>query len=106
MALPYQKLPGSRELVLEVRARTKPGDVIAIAAPFTKWELGYAYLYTRALYPLTGRVVLPLIDEHDRPRGDNLARANVVAAYRCEPRLPGFAAVWRGRDGVLLRRMP
>ena len=54
MALPYQKLPGSRALMLEVRALTKPGDVIAIAVPFPKWEQGYAYLYSRALYPLTG----------------------------------------------------
>jgi hypothetical protein len=92
--------------MLEVRARTKPGDVIAIAAPLPKWDQGYSYLYTRALYPLTGRAVLPLIDDHDRPRADNLDRANVVAAYRCEPRLAGFAVVWRGRDGVLLRRMP
>jgi hypothetical protein len=94
--------------MLDVRARTKPGDVIAIAtaAPFTKWDRGYWYLYTRALYPLTGRVVLPLLDEHDRPRGDNLARANVIAAYRCDPHPPGFAVVWRGRDGELLRRTP
>jgi len=106
MALPYTKLPGSRALILEVRARTRPGDVIAIAAPFTKWDQGYSYLYTRALYPLTGNVVLPLIDDHDRPRVDNLARANVVAAYRCEPHLAGFAVVWRGRDGMLLRRTP
>jgi hypothetical protein len=92
--------------MLGVRSLTKPEDVIAVAAPFMKWDQGYSYLYTRALYPLTGRVVLPLVDDHDRPRGDNLARANVVVAYRCEPRLPGFAVVWRGRDGVLLRRTP
>jgi hypothetical protein len=104
VALPYQKLPGSRELMLQVRALTKPGDVIAIAAPFAKWRQGYAYLFTRALYPLTGREVVPLVDDHDRPRADNLARANVIAAYRCEPRLPGFTIVWRGRDGMLLRR--
>ena len=95
MELPYQKLPGSRELMLEVRARTKPGDVIAIAAPFTKWDQGYRYLYMRSLYPLTGRVVLPL---------ENLSRANVIVGYRCEPAVPGFSIVWRGRDGVLLRR--
>lgn len=106
LELPYRKLPGSRDFILDVRARTKPGDVIAIAAPFAKWDQGYRYLYIRSLYPLTGRVVLPLLDELDRPRNDNLARANVVAAYRCEPRIPGFAEVWRGRDGVLLRRMP
>lgn len=106
VSLPYRKLPGSRELMLDVRARTKPGDVIAIAAPLTKWDQGYSYLYTRALYPLTGRVVLPLLDEHDRPRLDNLARANVIAGYRCEPRVAGFAVVWRGQEGVLLRRVP
>jgi hypothetical protein len=92
--------------MLDVRARTKPGDVIAIAAPLMRWDQGYSYLYTRALYPLTGRVVLPLIDELGRPRTDNLARANVIAAYRCEPQLQGFAVIWRGRDGVLLRRTP
>jgi hypothetical protein len=104
VALPYQKLPGSRELMLQVRALTKPGDVIAIAAPFPKWDQGYAYLYTRALYPLTGREVVPLLDDRNRPRPENLARANVIAAYRCEPQVRGFAIVWRGRDGMLLRR--
>lgn len=106
VALPYQKLPGSREFLLDVRARTRYGDVIGIAAPFPKWEQGFRYLYTRSLYPLAGNVVLPLLDEHDRLRVDNLARANVVAAYRCDPQLHGFAVVWRGRDGVLLRRAP
>ncbi|HXH38959.1 MAG TPA: hypothetical protein VNN08_10050, partial [Thermoanaerobaculia bacterium] len=106
VTLPYRKLPGSQQLMHEVRARTKPGDVIGIAAPFPKWDQGYWYLYTRALYPLTGRVVLPLLDEHDRPLGGNVARANVIAAYRCEPHLPGFTEVWRGPDGVLLRRTP
>jgi hypothetical protein len=90
--------------MLQVRTLTKPGEVIAIAAPFPKWEQGYAYLYTRALYPLTGRVVVPLLDDHDRPRNGNLARANVIAAYRREPQVPGFAVVWRGRDGMVLRR--
>jgi hypothetical protein len=104
VALPYQKLPGSRELMLQVRALTKPGDVIAIAAPLPKWDQGYAYLYTRAVYPLTGREVVPLLDDHNRARPDNLARANVIAAYRCEPQVSGFAIAWRGRDGMLLRR--
>jgi len=90
--------------MLQVRALTKPGDVIAIAAPFPKWDQGYRYLYTRSLYPLTGRVVVPLLDEQDRPRPENLSRADVIAAYRCLPVVPGFAVVWRGRNGVLLRR--
>jgi len=106
ITLPFRKLPGSREFILDVQTRTQPGDVIAIAAPFQKWDEGYRYLYMRSLYPLSGRIVLPLIDEHDHQRGDNLMRANVVAAYRCEPSLPGFGVVWRGREGVVLRRMP
>jgi hypothetical protein len=88
-----------------VRARTKAGRRHRIAAPFRN-GIGILITFTRALYPLTGNVVLPLIDDHDRPRADNLARANVVAAYHCEPHLAGFAVVWRGRDGMLLRRMP
>ncbi|HEX3579894.1 MAG TPA: hypothetical protein VHY33_15130 [Thermoanaerobaculia bacterium] len=91
--------------MLQARELTKPGDVITIAAPFTGWHQGYAYLYTRALYPLTGRTLVPLIDEYDRPRADNLAKANVIVAYSCEPHVPGFATVWRGHDGLLMRRM-
>jgi hypothetical protein len=106
LTLPYRKLPGSREFLLEVRARTRPGDVIGIAAPFTKWDAGYRYLYMRALYPLTGRVVLPLVDEQDQPHAENVDKANVIAAYRCQPSPPQFAVVWRGRDGIILRRVP
>lgn len=80
--------------------------MIVVAAPFTRWDGGYRYLYMRALYPLTGRVVLPLIDERDRPRPESLEKANVIAAYRCQPPLAHFAVVWRGPDGVLMRRIP
>src|SRR5436305_917190 len=47
---------------------------------------------------------LRLMEEQDRPHAENLTRANVIAAYRCEPRVPGFTIVWRGHDGVLMRR--
>src|SRR5947208_17127379 len=62
--LPYRKLPGVREFLLEVRERTKEGDAIAIAAPLhraPRWEGGYDYLYARALYLLAGRRVVPVI---------------------------------------------
>jgi hypothetical protein len=80
--------------------------VIAIAAPYSRWEWGYEYLYARSIYPLAGRWVLPLMDEQSRPRPENLARANAIAAYHTAPRVPRFAEVWRGPDGVLLRRVP
>lgn len=80
--------------------------MIAIAAPYARWEQGYEYVYSRSIYPLAGRWVLPLMDEQSRPRTENLARANVIAAYHIAPRVPGFSEVWRGPDGVLLRRMP
>jgi hypothetical protein len=107
--LPYRKLPGSRQFLLDVRAHTRDGDAIAIAAPLhraPRWEGGYDYLYARALYLLAGRRVVPLIDPGDRPHPENLAAATYIAAYRSQPSIPGFAVVWRGRDGVLLRRTP
>lgn len=94
--LPYRKLPGSRAFLDEVRARTRPGDVVAIAAAFPESHPAYEYLYSRALYPLAGREVVP---------ASRLARANVIAAYRAAPQVPGFREVWRGADGVLLRRV-
>src|SRR5437660_928583 len=45
--LPYRKLPGMRQFILEVRARTRDGDAIAIAAPLHRGPLlqgGYDYL--------------------------------------------------------------
>jgi hypothetical protein len=78
-----------------VRARTQRGDVVAIAAAFPESHAAYEYLYSRALYPLAGREVVP---------ASRIAQANVIAAYRAAPNVPGFAEVWRGRDGVVLRR--
>jgi hypothetical protein len=102
--LPYHKLAGSRAFLAEVRARTQRGEVVAIAAPFATWDGGYEYLYARSLYPLAGRLVLPLMNERSEPRRDSLTRANVVAAYHSEPKIDGFSVVWRGPDGVLMRR--
>ena len=105
--LPYRKLPGMRQFLLDVRARTQDGDAIAIAAPFHRaasWEGGYDYIYERAHYLLAGRLVVPLIGAGDRPQPENMALAEYVAGYHCEPVALGFAVIWRSRDGVLLRR--
>jgi hypothetical protein len=102
--LPFRKAPYLREFYVDVRARTRSGDSIAIASPFTKWDGGYEYVYVRSLYTLTGRHILPLLDPQDTPHPENLARANYVAAYRSEPRIPNFVTMWRGPHGSLLRR--
>lgn len=106
--LPYRKLPGLRSFFLDVRAHTQRGDVIAVLAPLTRthdWEGGYDYFYARALYPLAGRRVVPLLDPDNRFLAQNLAEASYVAAYHSLPRVEGFVEVWRGADGVLLRRV-
>ena len=74
-----------------VRARTKPGDTIALVVPGSSWDRGYSYAYYRASYFLTGREVLPVIDSDDTPQPGNLARAKCVV-------------VWRRSGGTLLRR--
>jgi len=105
--LPYRKLPGLRQFLLDVRARTQKGAVIAMFAPLTRtreWEGGYDYLYGRALYPLAGRRVVPLLDPENRFQPQNLAEADYVAAYHAGPQIEGFVEVWRGPSGVLLRR--
>ncbi len=102
--LPYRRLPGLRRFLLEVRARTSPGDVVAIDAGLPSWERGYEYCYGRATYLLAGRLVLPLRDRVDRRLSENLAQATHVASYRSQVLPPGFSPVWRSADGVLLRR--
>lgn len=102
--LPFRQTPGLREFMEGVRAHTAPGERIAIAAPFTQWEGGYAYAFYRSTYVLAGRQTVPLVDRSDRPLPRNLALADSVAAWRVDATLPNFVTVWRGRDGVLLRR--
>ena len=93
--LPYQKLQGLRRFLVEIGARTREGDTVAVFAPF-RWDEGYEYAYARALYPLAGRRVVTF---------DLRNRANAIAAYRVTPLLPDFVVVWRGPDGTLLRRV-
>ena len=87
----YAKLPGSRQFLEEVRARTRDGETVAVLAPPVPGA-GY-YLFARSLYPLAGRNVVTF------PAG-----ASAIAAYRVIPAVPGFVVVWRGENGVLLRR--
>jgi hypothetical protein len=110
-----------RQFLLEVRARTNDGDAVAVAAPFPRTvglgagddhivtatrEGGYDYIYNRASYLLAGRRLVPLPDAGNPPLPRDLQNAAFIAAYRCDPAVPGFAVVWRGPDGALLRRMP
>ena len=104
--LPYKKLPGLRELLLDVRARTRKDDVIAIYGPFPRWDDGYDYLYARSLYILAGRRIVGLLDSRNRPHPEALNAATYVAAYRAVPAIPHFRVIWRGDDGVLMRREP
>jgi hypothetical protein len=103
--LPYHKLPGLRLFLLELRQQTRRGDRIAMDAPFQTWNGGYDYYYARSLYTLSGRDVLPLRGPDDHPIPQNLERAEYVASWRSAPQLRGFAIIWRGRDGVLQRRV-
>jgi hypothetical protein len=89
-----------------VRARTRPGDTIAVYMPFPKWLGGYQYFYARSLYTLAGRHVVALLDPDDRPHMERLGQAQWVCAYRSIPAFEHFTLAWRGRDGVLLRRVP
>jgi hypothetical protein len=104
--MPYRKLPGLRRFLLEVRSRTRAGDVIAVEAPGLTWEKGYEYYYGRALYPLAGRRVVPLLDPQDHEHREELANASHVAVYGQDAPIPGFEVIWRGEHGALLRRTP
>jgi hypothetical protein len=104
--LPYRKLPGLRQFLLDVRTHTTKGDVIAVYAPLPQWDNGYDYYYARTLYILAGRRVLPLLDPQNRPQPQNVARAMYIACYHAVPQTSGFEVVWRSRDGALLRRVP
>jgi hypothetical protein len=97
--LPYRKLPGMRQFMLDVRARTRDGDAIGIAAPLPRTparDSAYDYLFRRGRYLLGGRRVVPL--------PENLAMATHIACFHCTSTAPGFVEIWRGRDGALLRR--
>src|ERR1043166_3908692 len=79
----------------QVRARTKPGESIAIVVPGMRWDDGYSYAYYRASYFLAGREVLPLVNPEDGRIPQNLRAAKYVAAFGVTLRLPADV-VWQG----------
>jgi hypothetical protein len=86
-AYPDRGWSGYPQFLESVRARTKRGDSIALVVPNATWERGYSYAYYRATYFLAGREVLPVIDTHDVPQPENLARARYVATFGRRPTL-------------------
>ena len=104
--LQYSKTPGLQRFYVDVRRWTKPGERIAIWPTLPRWNQGYEYIHSRALYPLAGREVIELLREDDRPRPENRARVDAIAAWHSAPQVPGFAVAQRSADGVLLRRVP
>ena len=85
----------------QVRARTKPGESIAIVVPGMRWDDGYSYAYYRASYFLAGREVLPLVNPADVAQPGNFARAKYVAAWQRTVVGP-LHVVWSGSGGTLL----
>ena len=99
--LPYAKTPGLRAFMLGVHERTKNGDRIAIVAPYTKWNGGYAYAFTRSTYVLAGRTTIPLVGDDDSQLSAD--GAEYFACWHIAPP-PGTTIVWRDNHGVLARK--
>ena len=99
--LPYSKTPGLRAFMNGVRDHTRSGDRIAIIVPFTHWNGGYAYAFTRSTYLLAGRTTIPLVGEDDTHLSADAAA--YFACWHIAPP-PGTTIVWRNADGVLARR--
>ena len=103
--LPYRRLPGFRQLMIEIDRRTPVGARIALAMPNREWEGGYGYGFLRAFFLLPGKQIVPLLALNtDRPAPENLATADYLAVWHGAPQVDGFELVWRGADGALLRR--
>lgn len=102
--LPYQKLPGLRPLLVEVRSRTEPRSRIAIMTPSMEWSHGYEYAWARSLYLLHGRESLALVGPPDRPFVQGLERADYVACWRCTFENEQYRVVWSGPHGALSRK--
>lgn len=102
---PFRKIAGLRTMLVEVEARTKPGDRVLLVTPHRPWQGGYGYAFRRAQYVLAGRDVIPLLDRaRDVVDERSIERAQYVACWpSCAP-LEGFDLVWRGEPGMLLRR--
>ena len=92
------------EFLEEVHQRTRPGEHIFLVFPSGRNQ-GYAFAFYFANYFLSGRRVLPMLDERDHWVQQNLSNAEAVAAWHYGAP-PGYSIVWRGRGGCLARRRP
>jgi hypothetical protein len=103
--LPYRQIPGFRAVLEEAQRRTPAGARILIALPHRPWQRGYGYGFRRAQYVLQGREAVPLLDRAtDRVDPTSVDRSDFVLCWR-ECQVPaGFEVIWRGQDGILLRR--
>lgn len=95
--------PGMTDFLSSVRARTRPGDRIAIVILSTDWE-PYSYVYFRAVYQLSGRRVIPVVDDRSVVHPERLREATYVAAWGARFRSDEFTTVWSGDGGSLARR--
>ena len=96
--------PGYADLLDQVRQRTPPGSKIALLFPVRQWSSGYEYAYYRGSWFLAGREVIPLVDPDDSVRLERLRDAEYIASWRVDAAVEEFEPVWRGANGVLLKR--
>lgn len=95
--------PQYPRFIAEVRARTAPGDTIALVTSASEPREAYPFAYYRAAYFLAGREVLPVIDpQSGAPIAQNRTAARYVAAFGESP--PAGELVWKGEGGALYRR--
>jgi hypothetical protein len=102
--LPYRKLPGYRQLLLDAANLVPEGSRVAFWMPEARWQGGYRYGFERSGYFLAGRQPVPLIDSSDQFREDNLGKSEWIICWRCEVPFPGFETVWRGAAGSVAKR--
>lgn len=95
--------PGMADFLTAVRARTQAGDRIAIVILSSDWEL-YSYVYFRAVYQLSGRRVIPVVDDRSVAHPERLREATYVAAWGARFRSDEFTTIWAGDGGSLARR--
>ena len=102
--LPYRRIPGLREFLLETDRRTPPGARILLDLGQRTWKRGYEYAFLRAEFVLATKHVLPLIDERGRIVESRVASADYLVCWRpCSARA-GFDVVFRNEHAVLARR--
>lgn len=103
---PADLLPEYVRFLAEVKARSAPGQSIAVAAPARSWSRGYSSIYYRASYILAGRRVIPLIDRDDSFHFERLGEVELVAVWGMGGPRGRYALLWSGHHGALYRRLP